>query len=310
MRVLVTGSSGFVGGWLLSDLAAEGHVPLAWPSGVDVADVVATRVTIAEAQPDAVVHLAGVAFAPDAAADSDRAIRVNVGGTLSLLEGCRSEAPAAAILVAGSGEVYAPAGDRRLTEDSSLGPRSIYGLTKLGAEAIALEMATLTGLRVVVTRSFNHTGPGQRPVFAIPAFAQRILEARRAGSRSIRAGNVHVARDISDVRDVVRAYRLLIEALADDRIAEGYRVVNVASGVATPIGDAIELLGELARWPVDVHVDPALVRADDPPVIVASPARLQELTGWTRAWTLRQTLGDLLSSLASTPDTSKPATGR
>lgn len=311
MRVLVTGSSGFVGGWLMPELAVAGHAPLAWPPGVDVTDVRTTRRAVAEAQPDAVVHLAGVAFAQDAAADSDRAIRVNVGGTLSVMEACRTEAPRAVVLVAGSGEVYAPpGGGSRLTEDSPLGPRGIYGLTKLAAEAVALETAAAAGLRVVVTRSFNHTGPGQRPVFALPAFAQRILAARRAGIPHITAGNVHVARDVSDVRDVVRAYRLLIEASVDGRIPPEHRVVNVASGIATRIDDAIDLLGELAGWRVDVEQDPTLVRADDPPLIVADPTRLRDLTGWSQAYTLRQTLEDLLASLAVEPIAAGPVSRR
>jgi GDP-4-dehydro-6-deoxy-D-mannose reductase len=298
MRILVTGSSGFVGGWLMPELAASGHDARGLPSGADVTDAAAMIAAVADSLPDAMIHLAGVTFAPHATADPERAIRVNVGGTLSILEACRAAAPHASILIVSTGEVYAPPPPgTTLTEGSPLGPRNVYGLTKLAAEAVALELGTSAGLRLAVARSFNHTGPGQRSVFAVPAFADRILAAKRAGERQIRAGNVAVERDITDVRDVVRAYRLLVEALAAGRVPAHERVYNVASGTPTRIGRVIDLLGELASWPVEVVEDRQLVRADDPPRIAASAERLRHLTGWVPSYTLERTLDDLMAGL-------------
>jgi GDP-4-dehydro-6-deoxy-D-mannose reductase len=201
--------------------------------------------------------------------------------------------------VIGSSEVYLPplAGEA-LTESSPLGPRGVYGLTKLAAEALALARAMDGSLEVAVARSFNHTGPGQRPVFAVPAFAGRILEARRTGAKRIRAGSVDVARDIGDVRDVVCAYRLLLEALAARRVPRDRRVYNVASGRSVTIRSIIERLAEIAEWPVDVSIDPALVRADDPPLICGDASALRSLTGWEPQIDLDTTLRDLLGSLS------------
>ncbi len=300
MRVLVTGAIGFVGTWLTTDLGAAGHEVIGFPGPdiLDIADRIGVRSAVAEARPDAVAHLAAMAYAPDASAEAAEAIRVNVGGTLAVLEACRAEAPLAAVLVVGSSDVYEPPEtDAPLTEASPLGPRGVYGLTKLAAEALALSILVGSSLEVAVVRSFNHTGPGQRPVFAVPAFAGRILEARRAGVHEIRAGNVDVARDLSDVRDVVRAYRLLLEALADRRVPPGKRVYNVASGRAVPMSQLIGRLAELADWPVAIVRDPALVRRDDPRVIRGDASALRALTGWAPMVEMDQTLADVLASL-------------
>lgn len=304
MRVLVSGSTGFVGGWLAPELVRAGHavIGLPAPDVLDIGDGPAVRAVIAEVRPDAVVHLAAMTYAPDAAADPAEALRVNVGGTLAILEGCRREARGASVLVVGSSEVYAaPDGDLPITETSPVEPRGVYGLTKLAAEALAVAAGNTDELKVAVARSFNHTGPGQRPQFAVPAFANRILEARRDGVHAIRAGNVDVSRDISDVRDVVRAYRLLLEALAGGRVPGGRRVFNVASGTAVRMGSVIERLAELAGWPVAITRDPGLVRAADPPVIRGDASALRAVTGWAPMIGLDQTLADLMASLESQP---------
>jgi GDP-4-dehydro-6-deoxy-D-mannose reductase len=300
MRVLVSGSTGFVGGWLAPELEQAGHVvhgmPL--PDELDIADAPAVRALVATVRPDAVVHLAGMAYAPDASADAAEALRVNVGGTLAMLEACRREVPGIAVLVVGSAEVYgAPEGNAPLTEASPLAPRGVYGLTKLAGEALAIATGSTGALRVVVARSFNHTGPGQRQVFAVPAFAGRVLDARRAGVHEIRAGNVDLLRDIGDVRDVVCAYRLLLEALAEGRIPGDRRVYNVASGRSVTMRSIIEQLGRIAGWSVTITRDPALVRTDDPPVIRGDASALRQVTGWEPRIALEQTLADLLASL-------------
>jgi GDP-4-dehydro-6-deoxy-D-mannose reductase len=300
MRILVSGSTGFVGGWLIPELERAGHTVIGMPDPdvLDIADAPAVRRAVAAAEPDAVVHLAGMAFAPDATADAAEALRVNVGGTLAMLEGCRAESPRAAILVVGSSDIYrTPDGDALLTEMSPVAPRGVYGLTKLAAESLAIATGDTSGLRVVVARSFNHTGPGQRPVFAVPAFARRVLDARRDGVHEIRAGNVDIARDISDVRDVVRAYRLLLEALALGRVPARRRIYNVASGRSVTMRSIIEQLSEVAGWPVTTVADPLLVRADDPPVIRGDASALRAVTGWEPRIPLAQTLRDLVSSL-------------
>jgi GDP-4-dehydro-6-deoxy-D-mannose reductase len=297
VRVFITGAIGFVGGWLQREFALAGHDVIAAPGPdvLDIADQPGVRRAVRDARPDAVIHLAAMAFAPDAAADAAEAIRVNVGGTHAIVEACRIEAPRSALLVVGSSEVYeTPTSDAPLTETSPLDPRGVYGLTKLAAEALAISSA-VDGLEVAVARSFNHTGPGQRPVFAVPAFARRILEARAAGVHEIHAGNVEVARDIGDVRDVARAYRLLVEALVVGRVRGGRRVFNVATGRAITMRAVIDQLAAIADWPVEIVLDPELVRVDDPRVIRGDATLLGELTGWRPEIPFPQTLADLLA---------------
>jgi GDP-4-dehydro-6-deoxy-D-mannose reductase len=301
MRVLVTGADGFVGRWLSEALAATGHeaVPAPPIDRLDIGDAPAVRDLVASVRPDAVVHLAAVAYAPDAAADPGEALRVNVGGTLAVVEACLAQADPPALLVAGSSEVYAaPPPGEALTETSPIAPRNPYALTKVAAEAVTVE-ATVRGLRGVVVRAFNHTGPGQRDSFAIPAFARRIVEARREGRHGIRVGNVDVWRDVGDVRDTVRAYVLLLEALADDRVAERPPVFNVATGRPVSIRWAIERLSEAAAWPIDLEVDPALVRASDPPWIAGDHARLTQVTGWEPDIPIERTLVDVLAAASA-----------
>jgi GDP-4-dehydro-6-deoxy-D-mannose reductase len=299
MKVLVSGSTGFVGRWLTPELARAGHEVTGMPDPdvLDIADAGAVGDLVAQVRPDAVVHLAGMAYAPDATADAAEAVRVNIGGTHTILDACRSAVPGAAVLVVGSADVYAaPVDDEPVTEQCRLAPRGVYGMTKLAAEALGIAVGSEGVLRVAVARSFNHTGPGQRPVFAIPAFTGRILEARRAGRHQILAGNVDVRRDFGDVRDVVRAYRLLLEALAAGRVSAARPVFNVATGVAVPVREVIERLGAAAGWPVEIRVDPSLVRADEPPVIRGSSEALRALTGWAPEIALDRTLQDVVAA--------------
>ena len=223
-----------------------------------------------------------MAFAPDARNDPAEAFRVNVAGTIAVFEALRSLDVRPPVLVAGSSEVYGTPepGDLPLRESAPLDPHSPYAISKAAQEGVAIEAGIRWGFPVVATRSFNHTGPGQRPVFVIPAMASRVVAVMRGEATVIPAGNVDVRRDIADVRDVVRAYRLTLEALAAGRLGSEPVVINVATGRAERICSMIEQLCELAEISSAIQVDPALVRADDPPEIRGDPSLLTELTGW------------------------------
>jgi GDP-4-dehydro-6-deoxy-D-mannose reductase len=302
VRVLVTGATGFVGRWLVQELEAFGHDVIAAPSSaeLDIGDAAAVRRLVTAASPDAVAHLAAVAFAPDAARDPDRAFAVNEGGTRAILEAVASTDPGTHVLVTSSSEVYgrpAPE-DLPIDESHALRPDRPYGRSKLAQEKVASEIALMHGIPLVLTRAFNHTGPGQRTDFVVPALAARILDAVRDGGGSIRAGNVDVRRDIGDVRDVVRAYRLLLEASARRELPAGPSVFNIATGQAVAIREVIERLAAVAGTTVEIETDPALVRPDDPPEIRGDATRLREAIAWNPEWPLSTTLADVLASVA------------
>lgn len=304
MKILVTGATGFVGRWLVADLVAAGHEVL--PSGaagrVDVTDRAAITAEIRAVRPDAIAHLAGVAYAPDASHNPSQALAVQVGGTLNVVHGLAALGGPRILLISGSSEVYGapnPA-DLPLRETAPITPRGVYGMTKVAQEAVGLESGLALGLRVVVTRSFNHTGPGQRTDFAIPAFAARILAARAAGTDSIRVGDIDVRRDISDVRDVVRAYRLLLELAEDRGTSDHGLVVNVASGTSIAMRDAISAMSRQAGYEIRPSVDPDLIRTGEPAEIRGDPTRLRALVGWRPEISLARTLGDVVEHLART----------
>ena len=245
MRVLVTGSHGFVGRWVGAELHRAGHEVIpetSAPAGrLEVTDRGSVVARLLETSPDAVIHLAAVSSPAAAARDPMRALAVAVDGTRAVIEGLgavRTRTGGRAILlVTGSSEVYgAPTPDLLpLGEAAPLRPATAYARAKAAQEATALRDGPAAGLRVIAVRAFNHTGPGQSPTYAVPAFATRIVAARRAGATSIVVGDIDVRRDLTDVRDVVDAYRRLIELAAQGGVAADGLVVNVRLG---PVGAA------------------------------------------------------------------------
>lgn len=307
MRILVTGSTGFVGRWLTIELRDHGHevVEAGGHATVDVSDPAAVRRLVDERRPEAIAHLAGIAFGPDARRDPERAVEINAGGTRNVVAAAAEAGRPVPVLAVSSAEVYGTPDpdDLPLVEESALLATQPYGRSKLAAEAAASEVAEAGAVPLAIVRPFNHTGPGQRLDFVVPALAARIHAARERGSRSIVAGNVDVRRDIGDVRDVVRAYRLLLEWLPD-RGAGAPVVVNVATGRSIAIREVIGRLAGLAGVDIAVDVDPALVRADDPPEIRGDSTRLTELTGWRPTFSIDETLAsvdaDVRARLAAT----------
>ena len=308
MRVLVTGADGFVGRWLTSELEQAGHEVVPFPPDRDVRDMDALLTAVRDARPDAVAHLAAVAFAPDAAAAAATAFEVAVRGTINVLEAIRQQPRPPALLVTGSSEVYGtPAPDELpLTEAAPLRPSTPYALSKAAQEAVALAYAARHSLPAVVTRSFNHAGPGQRHEFAVPTLARRVLEVARGRTVEVPVGNLDVRRDIADVRDVTRAYRLLLERTVANRSAGGGTVVNVCSGRSVSIREIVEELCRLAGVEPRLRVDPDLVRPNEAPEIRGDHSLLSQLTGWQPAWTLDQTLASVWSEVAA----SEPAAPR
>ncbi len=303
MRVFITGANGFVGQWLERELSDHGHEVMATP-GPDVLDI-ADRPSVVRwlddrgGRPDTVVHLAGMAFAPDAGQDPGEAFRVNVGGTVALFEALRELGIRPPVLVSGSADAYGTPRpqDLPLREDAPLAPSHPYALSKVAQEAVAVEASARHGFTVVVTRSFNHTGPGQRPVFVVPAMAQRVMAVKRGLTTSIPAGNVDVRRDLTDVRDVVVAYRLLLEAAARGDLSDRCTIVNVASGKVVTVRSVIERLCAMVGVTPVIEIDQSLVRTGDPAEIRGDASLIRKLVGWQPRIPLGQTLLDLLATL-------------
>lgn len=293
MRIAVTGAGGFVGPWVIRDVAAHGHEAVGDRPGPDVTDAAAVAAWLDAARPDAVVHLASESSPRRAAADPERALAINVGGTRNLLDAAIAMEHRPIVLIAGSVEVYGAPEHLPLTEDAPLHAASPYSLSKVGQEAAGLDAWARHSLPVVVSRSFHHTGPGQLPHFAVPGIAGRVAAVAAGLSDTLTTGNLDVARDFLDVRDVARAYRLLLEGVAAGRVPGG-TVVNVCSGRSVSIRTIVEILCRLAGVVVAPVTDPSLVRMGEPPEIRGDPSRLVALTGWAPSISLEETLAGVL----------------
>ncbi len=314
MRALVTGGSGFAGQWLSRELLSAGwevtgtmlgNVVEPGTLGPDERGAVRwlqadlrrpedVRRALDEAKPDVVFHLAGIAFVPAAAADPGAALDVNAGGAARILAEVRARRRAGTLdpvlLVIGSGEQYGrhDSGELPLSEEAEQRPISVYAASKLAQEVVALESWRSEGVKIVLARSFNHSGPGQDRRFLLPALVARTLALRGQWRAELPVGNTSPVRDYLHVADVVRAYVLLA---TQGRAGEAY---NVASGVGTDVQTLAHRV--LARSGVEAKLvsDPALVRPVDLPMLVGSAAKLTAETGWAPQRDLDYIIDDLI----------------
>ncbi len=304
MRVLVTGANGFVGRHLVADLQQAGHEPILLdlqpePFRPDVAyhradlcDAAAVADQIAAIKPDGCIHLAGLAFVPAADKDPALAFTVNTLGTINLLAAFRQTDPAKRVVVVTSGQVYGyKHGGSPIGEDQPLQPQNIYAVTKAAADEAALLHAQTLGMQVMTARPNNHIGPGQSHQFVGTAFARQILAIQHNECEPVmNVGNLESRRDFLDVRDVARAYRLLLES---GHSGEAY---NIASGKLTTIQVLLDELCRLANVQPRIEIDNKLFRpADDGPVLDIS--KITDHTGWRPEIPLEKTLLDIMSDI-------------
>lgn len=294
MRALITGGAGFVGRWLAVHLREQGDEVVAIDQETDVADQAALEPVMVRADPEVVYHLAALTHVGQSWEEPARVLSVNVLGTAGVLAVARRMAVPPTVLVVSSAEVYGIVTPDRLplSEDSVVAPVTPYAASKAAAEQVALQTWRGFGQPVIVVRPFNHVGPGQAPTFAVSALARRIVEARRSGSGRLAVGTLSTRRDFTDVRDVVKAYRLLVT-----RGAPGV-VYNVCSGVdveMAEIAERLRALGAPGGDPLELVTDPALVRPVDVPVLRGDPARIEAATGWKPEICLEDTLRDILA---------------
>jgi GDP-4-dehydro-6-deoxy-D-mannose reductase len=293
-RAFVTGATGFVGPYLCAHLEHCGDTVGKADEKLDVTDRDAVFATLARAKPDVVYHLAARSHVAASWQDPVATLRVNVEGTLNVLDAARA-ADVRRVLVVGSAEEYGrvdPA-DLPLREDAPLRPVSPYGASKVAASVLATQAWLGTGLETVRVRAFNHTGPGQTDDFFIPALARRIAEAERDGHDTISVGARDPVRDFNDVRDVVRAYHMVVE-----RGVPG-DVYNICTGRGASIGEVVDTMVAMASRPLEVTTDPALLRPADVPVLIGDATRLRDATGWAPEHELADTLAAVLEHARS-----------
>ncbi len=290
MRALVTGARGFVGSWLTAHLVESGDDVVGIDHEVEITDGEAVRAAVLGAAPDVVYHLAALTSVGRSWIDPSEVLQVNAIGTLYVLEAARACPHPPRVLLTSSAEVYGAVPEELLpvTEDAPLAPVTPYAASKVAAEYLGVQAHLAYGLPVLRMRPFNHVGPGQSTAFVVSALAQRIVEARRSGADSIVTGNLTARRDLTDVRDVVRAYRLLAE------LGVAGEVYNVCSGRDIAIAEVAKQLQGLAGVDLDFELDPALARPVDVPVVRGDFAKLREATGWEPHLSLERTLRDVL----------------
>jgi GDP-4-dehydro-6-deoxy-D-mannose reductase len=285
-KALVTGARGFVGSHLVGDLSEHGFdVTAAGRSSGDVTDPEAMRRLVADVRPTHVFHLAGVREAP-----LDELLRVNVGGTVNLLEAIAEEAPAARTVVVGSAAEYGETAREPVDEDQPLQPVTDYGVAKAAQGLAAAAVGRRRGIQVTRVRLFNLLGPGEPPSFVTSAIAARIAAIQAGTARPpLRTGDLTTRRDFVDVRDAVRALRL---AATD---GEAGAVYNVCSGRATRIGELVEQLLALAGLDADVDSvpEPAGINVRGH---AGSAERLRAATGWEPQLSLADSLADVLAA--------------
>lgn len=308
MRVLITGASGFVGQHLAAHLrqvqpravvhgtalSPRETVSLAldksWP--VDLKDEARARRLLADCRPDAIYHLAAQAFVPRSFENPWETLENNIRSQLNIIQACLTLDIRPRILIVSSAEIYGAVAPHQLpmTEDMAMRPNSPYSVSKAAQDMLGLQFYLSHQLPIMRARPFNHIGPGQNIRFVAPAFAMQIakIEAKRQ-KPFISIGNLQARRDFTDVRDIARAYHLIIEK---GRPGQAY---NVASGRARSIRYLLDALLGLSDIRIETRVDPARLRPVDAPEIRGDASKLRRDTGWRPARTFESALKDVLS---------------
>jgi GDP-4-dehydro-6-deoxy-D-mannose reductase len=261
--------------------------------GLDIVDAQALAAYVKATPPDLVVHLAAIAAVTASVQAPRQTWDVNLGGTLNLVLALQAHAPHAHLLYVSSAEVYGASlkSGAPTTEQALLQPMNPYAASKAAAD-ILVRQAAAEGLSATIMRPFNHTGPGQSEGFVAPSFAAQIARIE-AGLHPpvLSVGSLDEERDFLDVRDVVRAYAMALDARTT--LATG-EVFNVASGQAVRIGDLLERLLRRARIPIEVRVDPQRLRRSSVPTAIGDPAHLRKTLNWVPEIGLDDTLAAVL----------------
>ncbi|HLV35270.1 MAG TPA: GDP-mannose 4,6-dehydratase [Spirillospora sp.] len=303
MRILITGATGFVGRHLIEHLASE--MPRADLHGtaissaeqtdmvrlhyLDLRNPDAVRHLLEQTRPDHIYHLAAQASPRRSFADPWGTLENNIRAQLNILQTCADLNLAPRILVISSSEIYR-ATDEAIAEDTPFEPTSPYSVSKIAQDMLAFQYYLTHRLPIMRARPFNHIGPGQGEGFVAPDFAMQIARIE-AGQQEpvLEVGNLTARRDFTDVRDVVRAYRLIVER------GQPGEVYNVASGSAHSVQELLDTLLSFSTRHIAVRVDPDRFLPVDVPVKSGDANRLRQQTGWKPIIPFEQTLLDILN---------------
>ena len=312
MRLLITGASGFIGRKLGAMSVANGHEVVGTyltseelsardlpKSGVtwvqlDIREEARVHQLIEDVRPEGVIHLAAQSYAKIAWADPVGTFRTNVLGTIHLYEALRKHPPPRGTLIAASGAAYGTPTELPIREDFPLNPTNPYGVSKACQDMLSLQYALNFDLRILRARLFGTTGPGKTGD-AMNDFAQQVAALERTGrGGKLKVGNLESRRDISDIRDVLKAMWKIFE------VGDPMQPVNIGAGRSYSIGHVAEVLQKLARVPVEITADPALLRPTDERDNRADITRLRAM-GYAPSYTLEQTLEDALNFWRESP---------
>ncbi len=295
MKILVTGADGFVGTHLCHELRQYGHelVPLSYHGAgeslrcdITVSDQIARICD--ERRPDAIVHLAGIAKTNLGAEAISELGEVNVIGTFNVCKAA-SRLPQATLLYVSSGLVYAGnPGTAAYSERDPISTPHVYSQSKLAAEEIVNMYGFMDQLKTYIVRPFNHIGPHQSDEFVVAALAKRIKAAKSGDT--IVVGDLETYRDFVDVRDIARAYRLIVEKKPDERL------FVLGGGVPIRIRDILDQLIAISGKSIQVRVASELLRKQDPAKVCANPRLAREILGWQPTITLAESLRDVYAS--------------
>lgn len=303
MKVLITGTTGFVAPHLIRYIQSLEHLNIEIygtvmnrsdlskvPAGVKIIECELKDSTnvdnlIMEIKPDIIFHLAAQSFVKTSWLSPADTLTNNILSELNILEAVRKHAPDCIVQIAGSSEEYGEPIYTPIREDHPLNPLSPYGVSKVAQEKLAYQYHKSYGLKTVLTRAFNHTGPGRDPRFAEASFAKQIADLPDGGT--IKVGNLEAVRDYTDVRDMVRAYWLAANAGV-------YGVpMNICSGNGIKIGDMLDMLIDISGKYIEIEQDQDRMRPSDLKVLIGNCDYFKSLTGWQPQIEFKQTLKDI-----------------
>ena len=302
-RVLIFGIGGFVGPYLAKEFLNAGYnvygSDIIEGSGlptevvyyqVDLLNTGATAEVIQQCAPDIIVNLAAISSVGLSWRMPQKTIEVNVIGTLNILEGIRTLSHLPKVLLVGSSEEY-EISDKPVSEHQPISANNPYGISKVTQERFATIYKEQYGLKVYYVRPFNHTGIGQRDTFVLPSFCKQVAEIEKTGKPGvIKVGNLEAQRDFSHVKDIVRAYRMVVESEDNDI------VFNIGSGEAHSLRYLLDFITSLATVKINIEVDPDRFRPTDNPYICCDNSFVKKELGWQPQYSVFDALREMYNA--------------